>query len=141
MPADPRAAANARFVSFDAAKAPPMNLSWLEDFLALAATGNFSRAAEDRHMTQPAFSRRVRALEEELYRLASFPLLHPEPMMELGPGGELHYANPAAHTAFPDLMVRGASGNQKVKIWSSAMGSSVASTPSTCSSAFTSDPK
>jgi len=43
-----------------------MNLSWLEDFLALAASGNFSRAAEDRHMTQPAFSRRVRALEEWL---------------------------------------------------------------------------
>lgn len=43
-----------------------MNLNWLEDFLALAATGNFSRAAEDRHMTQPAFSRRVRALEEWL---------------------------------------------------------------------------
>lgn len=43
-----------------------MNLSWLEDFLALAASGNFSRAAQDRHMTQPAFSRRVRALEEWL---------------------------------------------------------------------------
>ena len=41
-----------------------MNLSWLEDFLALAATGNFSRAADARHMTQPAFGRRVRALEE-----------------------------------------------------------------------------
>jgi LysR family transcriptional regulator, hypochlorite-specific transcription factor HypT len=43
-----------------------MNLSWLEDFLALADSGNFSRAAEQRHMTQPAFSRRVRALEEWL---------------------------------------------------------------------------
>jgi DNA-binding transcriptional LysR family regulator len=43
-----------------------MNLSWLDDFQALAATGNFSRAAEDRHMTQPAFSRRIRALEEWL---------------------------------------------------------------------------
>lgn len=43
-----------------------MNLSWLDDFGALAATGNFSRAAEDRHMTQPAFSRRIRALEEWL---------------------------------------------------------------------------
>ncbi len=40
-----------------------MNLSWIDDFLALAASGNFSRAAEERHMTQPAFSRRVRALE------------------------------------------------------------------------------
>jgi len=43
-----------------------MNFLWLEDFLTLAATGNFSRAAEERHMTQPAFSRRVRALEEWL---------------------------------------------------------------------------
>lgn len=40
-----------------------MNLSWLDDFLALAASGNFSRAADERHMTQPAFSRRIRALE------------------------------------------------------------------------------
>ena len=43
-----------------------MNLSWLDDFLALAATGNFSRAADERHMTQPAFGRRVKALEEWL---------------------------------------------------------------------------
>jgi DNA-binding transcriptional LysR family regulator len=43
-----------------------MNLSWLADFSALAACGNFSRAADERHMTQPAFSRRVRALEEWL---------------------------------------------------------------------------
>ena len=43
-----------------------MNLSWLEDFLALAESGNFSRAAEQRHMTQPAFSRRIRAFEEWL---------------------------------------------------------------------------
>lgn len=41
-----------------------LNLLWLEDFRTLAATGNFSRAAQERHMTQPAFSRRVRALEE-----------------------------------------------------------------------------
>jgi DNA-binding transcriptional LysR family regulator len=40
-----------------------MNLSWLEDFLALAETGNFSRAASRRAMTQPAFSRRIQALE------------------------------------------------------------------------------
>lgn len=41
-----------------------MNFIWLEDFLALASTGNFSRAAESRHTSQPAFSRRIRALEE-----------------------------------------------------------------------------
>src|SRR3546814_13079894 len=43
-----------------------MNLSWLDDFLALALTKNFSRAAELRHMTQPAFGRRIRALEDWL---------------------------------------------------------------------------
>lgn len=43
-----------------------LNLTWLEDFRTLAATGNFSRAAEERHTTQPAFSRRIRALEEWL---------------------------------------------------------------------------
>lgn len=41
-----------------------MNFLWLDDFLALARTGNFSRAAAERNVTQPAFSRRVRALEE-----------------------------------------------------------------------------
>jgi len=41
-----------------------MELIWLEDYLELCHTGNFSRAAEARHLTQPAFSRRIRALEE-----------------------------------------------------------------------------
>lgn len=41
-----------------------MDLSWLDDFTTLAETGNFSRAAELRHYTQPAFSRRIRALED-----------------------------------------------------------------------------
>lgn len=42
----------------------PLDLEWLEDFLALADTGNFSRAAESRAIAQPAFSRHIRALEE-----------------------------------------------------------------------------
>jgi len=41
-----------------------MNLVWLDDFLALAASGHFSQAADARHTSQPAFSRRIRALEE-----------------------------------------------------------------------------
>ncbi|PWC92453.1 LysR family transcriptional regulator [Azospirillum sp. TSO5] len=41
-----------------------MELSWLDDFLALVDCGNFSRAADARHLTQPAFSRRIRALED-----------------------------------------------------------------------------
>jgi DNA-binding transcriptional LysR family regulator len=64
--------ANADFLSGEAqtasalpwAQEPTMELIWLEDYLELARTGNFSRAAEARHLTQPAFSRRIRALEE-----------------------------------------------------------------------------
>jgi DNA-binding transcriptional LysR family regulator len=40
-----------------------METRWLEDFLVLAETGSFTRSAEVRHLTQPAFSRRIRALE------------------------------------------------------------------------------
>lgn len=42
----------------------PLDLEWLEDFLALAETGNFSRAAQARSIAQPAFSRHIRSLEE-----------------------------------------------------------------------------
>ena len=39
---------------------------WLEDLVALAATRSFSQAAERRFVTQPAFSRRIRSLENTL---------------------------------------------------------------------------
>lgn len=40
-----------------------MEIRWLEDFLALSTTLNFSRAAEMRNVTQPTFSRRIQSLE------------------------------------------------------------------------------
>lgn len=40
-----------------------MKLAWLEDFIALVDTGSFSRAADRRRVSQPAFSRRIRMLE------------------------------------------------------------------------------
>ena len=43
-----------------------MKIEWIEDFLTLIETGTFSQAAELRHMTQPAFSRRIRQLEDWL---------------------------------------------------------------------------
>ena len=37
---------------------------WLKDFVVLTQTRNFSKAADLRHVSQPAFSRRIKALEE-----------------------------------------------------------------------------
>ncbi|WP_462388299.1 LysR family transcriptional regulator [Acidovorax sp. Q11] len=55
----------------------PLDLELLEDFLALAETGNFSRAAEARSIAQPAFSRHIRALEDwvgvELFDRSAHP--------------------------------------------------------------------
>lgn len=47
-------------------KAGGMEFDWLEDFLALVEAVNFSRAAEKRNISQPAFSRRIRMLESWL---------------------------------------------------------------------------
>lgn len=41
-----------------------MDTIWLEDFLAVLDEGGFSRAADRRAVSQPAFSRRIRALED-----------------------------------------------------------------------------
>ena len=43
-----------------------MEIKWLDDYLALMETGSFSAAAEKRHVSQPAFSRRIQQLEEWL---------------------------------------------------------------------------
>ena len=40
-----------------------MELTWLEDFLALAKLRNFTRASQARHATQAALSKRIKALE------------------------------------------------------------------------------
>jgi DNA-binding transcriptional LysR family regulator len=40
-----------------------VDTKWLEDFVSLAETRSFSRSAQLRHITQPAFSRRIQALE------------------------------------------------------------------------------
>ncbi len=43
-----------------------MELKWLDDYIALIEAGTFSAAAERRHVSQPAFSRRIQMLEDWL---------------------------------------------------------------------------
>ncbi|GAB5375784.1 MAG: hypothetical protein AcusKO_22460 [Acuticoccus sp.] len=40
------------------------DLKWIEDFIDLSKTGNFSTTAANRFVTQPALSRRIKQLEE-----------------------------------------------------------------------------
>lgn len=66
-----------------------METKWLEDFVSLAETHSFSRSAQLRHVTQPAFSRRIQALEAwagtDLVDRSSYPT-------RLTPAGETLYA-------------------------------------------------
>ena len=55
-----------------------MDHKWLEDFIALAREKSFSKATEQRHVTQPQLSRRIRSLEmwagTDLVNRATVPL-------------------------------------------------------------------
>ncbi|MGB3176588.1 MAG: LysR substrate-binding domain-containing protein [Albidovulum sp.] len=55
-----------------------MDLNWLQDFACLGRTLNFTRAAEERNITQPAFSRRIKSLEiwlgVPLIKRSSYPV-------------------------------------------------------------------
>ncbi|SLN66363.1 HTH-type transcriptional regulator YjiE [Roseovarius litorisediminis] len=55
-----------------------MDIKWLQDFVCLGRTLNFSRAAEERNITQPAFSRRIKSLENwlgvPLIRRSTYPV-------------------------------------------------------------------
>jgi len=66
-----------------------METKWLEDFVSLAETRSFSRSAQLRHVTQPAFSRRIQALEAwagtDLVDRSSYPT-------RLTPAGETLHA-------------------------------------------------
>ena len=66
-----------------------MDTKWLEDFVSLAETRSFSRSAQLRHVTQPAFSRRIQALEAwagtDLVDRRSYPT-------RLTPAGQTLYA-------------------------------------------------
>jgi DNA-binding transcriptional LysR family regulator len=66
-----------------------METKWLEDFVSLAETRSFSRSAQLRHVTLPAFSRRIQSLEAwagtDLVDRSAYPT-------QLTPAGQILYA-------------------------------------------------
>ena len=69
-----------------------LDLAYLLDFKALAESGSFSRAAFARNVTQPAFSRRIRALEDwagaPLFQRGGTPVVLTEAGRAIGPAIE-----------------------------------------------------
>jgi DNA-binding transcriptional LysR family regulator len=103
-----------------------MDHKWLEDFIALAREKNFSKAAELRHITQPQFSRRIRALEMwagcDLVNRATVPL-------SLTPAGEeLLAISRQAVSSLTDLRARLRTGKDNADWVTLATGRTLART-------------
>ena len=91
-----------------------MDIKWVEDFLSLAQTRNFSRSAEERNVTQSALSRRIKSLEAwvgaDLVDRSTYPLT-------LTPAGKLFSATATeAVRLFHDAraMLRGQSADDSM---------------------------
>jgi LysR family hca operon transcriptional activator len=83
-----------------------MELRHLRYFAAVAAHGSFSRAAHNLHLTQPALSRQVKDLEEEI----GVPLfVRGKNMVTLTEGGEIFYEEAR------DLLARADQAIQRVR--------------------------
>jgi DNA-binding transcriptional LysR family regulator len=96
-----------------------METKWLEDFVSLAETRSFSRSAQLRHITQPAFSRRIQSLEAwagtDLVDRSSYPTrLTPAGQTLYDPvsGGVAGAAEHPRHAARPCL---GRAGRDRVR--------------------------
>ena len=106
-----------------------MEHSWLEDFLAVAECLHFGRAAERRHVTQSAMSRRVQSLEHWL----GTPLFSRDThRLELTPAG-LRFRETAA-----ELVRRLAAGREEAQLAAHYASGAIriASTHSLCTTFF-----
>ena len=65
-------------------------------------------------------------LQEDTARLASFPMMNPNPVLEVDQEGHVLFANPSSEQLFPDLVQRGA-GHPWLQDWSSTVRACMAS--------------
>ncbi|MCB1344135.1 MAG: LysR family transcriptional regulator [Rhodobacteraceae bacterium] len=93
-----------------------MDVGWIEDLIALEEHGNLARAAAARHVTQPAFSRRIAAIEAwcgaSLVDRSRRPMrLHPEALALLP---DLRAAASTFHQLRDDLRRSQAEGTRVI---------------------------
>src|SRR5258708_31447869 len=90
----------------------PMELRHLRYFVAVAAHGSFNRAAEALHLTQPALSRQVKDLEDEL----GMPLLvRGQNAVKLTEAGDLFYEEAREVLARADEAVQRVRGEARTE--------------------------
>jgi DNA-binding transcriptional LysR family regulator len=104
-----------------------LETKWLEDFLALAETGNFTRAAQARNASQAAFSRRIQALEMAVNANLVDRSIYPT---KLTPAGEAFRARAAEilarlREAVQDISAGGPGGALRIAL-PSALGATFA---------------
>ena len=91
-----------------------MELEWLQDFVSLANTGSFSKSADQRHISQSAFSRRIQALEHWLG--TSLVNRHTHPVSLTDAGAQLiQTANLVIRTIYKTREDYGGSGAGRVR--------------------------
>ncbi len=84
-----------------------MDTKWLEDFIAVAETHSFSRAAELRNVTQPAFSRRIQSLEAWLGVALIDRTTYPTRLTEAGETFRAEALDMLAHLSETRTLLRG----------------------------------
>ncbi|NQZ30590.1 MAG: LysR family transcriptional regulator [Oceanospirillaceae bacterium] len=93
-----------------------MELKWLEDFISLSNSGNFRLSAEQRFVSQPAFSRRIQSLENwvgaELIDRSCQPICMTEAGREFKPVA-LHIVR-TAYQARNEIRAKDSADRQKI---------------------------
>ena len=87
------------------------------DHLLAEVLGELSYALEELQVSQEALKQQNEELisalgdlkteRQQLAKLASFPEMNPNPVLETGSDGNIHYQNPAVRHLFPDLQASG----------------------------------
>ena len=105
-----------------------MNLEWIDDLLAVIDSGSLSNAAQRRFITQPAFSRRIRAIEKSMGAVlidrARKPIQAEPGLIALEP--RLREASQMLHELKRDIGIAGSEHGELVLVGQHAISTTVA---------------
>lgn len=111
-----------------------MDIRLVEDFLDLCKTGNFSETAENRFVTQPTLSRRIKQLEDWLGATLILRQIRPVQLTEEGSAffpiaQEMHHWVATAQGRFDNELAAASGGNSAVYAVAGQAGPNAAREP------------